>query len=93
MLVQRHATGGLVKRHALSLGGAPWEREVGPRLPPPRAAQARARQALQRACGLATPHARLRGGLASVLGLVATRRLGAWAVLIGLADLSEAAWR
>ena len=35
----------------------------------------------------------LRGLLASVLGPLSTRRLGAWAVLSGRADLAEAAWR
>jgi hypothetical protein len=93
MLVQRHDTGGLVARQALSLGGEPWETEVVPRLPPTLAEQARPLKALQRVRGLATPHDLLRGGLAAVLGPLSTRRWGAWAVLSGLADIAEAAWR
>src|SRR6185436_15409155 len=93
MLVQRHDSGDRVERQGLSLVGDAWATEVVPRLPANLAEQARALHAFQRVRGLATPHDLLRGLLAYVLGPLSTRRLGAWAALVDLADISEAAWR
>jgi hypothetical protein len=93
MLVQPHYPDGLVTSPSLSLVEETWTTDVVPRLPANLAEQARGLKAFQRVRGLATPHDLWCGLLAYVRGPLSTRRLGAWAVLIGLADLAEAAWR
>jgi hypothetical protein len=92
MLVFPHHTAHIALAQP-SLAGDAWATEVMPRLPAPLATQARPLQAFQRVRGLATPHDLLRGLLAYVLGPLSMRRLGAWAVLVGGAEISEAAWR
>ncbi len=93
MLILPHDTPrASVLQPALVVGDT-WTTEVVPRLPVDLAAQARALRAFQRVRGLATPEDLLRGLLAYVLGPLSTRRLGAWGVLTGVADMSETAWR
>jgi Transposase DDE domain len=92
MLVLPHHTDHIAQIQP-PLVGETWATEVVPRLPATLAAQARTLKAFQRVRGLATPHDLLRGILAYVLGPLSTRRLGAWAVLVGVADISETAWR
>lgn len=72
-----------------------WREEVGPRLPADLAEKAREFKAFKRVRGIADPLDLLRGVLAYVLCAQASsfRRLGVWAVLVDVANISEAAWR
>jgi Transposase DDE domain len=75
------------------LGSQDWEQEVLPRLPQGWQDQARRLKAFSRARQLRSAADVLRGILAYVLCVRSFRHLGCWSVLIGLADVSEAAWR
>ena len=86
MLVLTHHTNRTVEA-PLALVEDTGTMEVVPRLPPDLAAQARTPNACQRVRSLATPVDLWRAVLAYVLGALSTRRLGAWAVLSGLADI------
>ncbi|HEY7493491.1 MAG TPA: hypothetical protein VIH59_20550 [Candidatus Tectomicrobia bacterium] len=92
-LIPPEDTERLIEIQPAALVGDTGTTAVIPRLPVDWTGLGRALQALQRGRGIAPPHDLLRGRLAYVLGPLSTRRLGAWAVLSGLADSSEAAWR
>ncbi len=70
-----------------------WETEIVPQLPPRLDEQARSLKAYQRYREIERASDLLRALLAWVLGGCSFRQLGCWAVLLGVADISEAAWR
>jgi hypothetical protein len=70
-----------------------WEQEVLAQLPADYEQHARTTGAFVRARGLTCVADLVRGLLAYVLCAPSFRQLGAWAVLIGLANLSHVAWQ
>jgi hypothetical protein len=70
-----------------------WETEVVPQLPADLDEQVHELKALQRMREIDRASDLLRALLARVLGRWSFRQLGCWAVILGVADISEAAWR
>lgn len=93
MPVHPHHTSARLPKQPPLLDDDAWTTEILPLLPTQLEAQARSLKAFVRVRGLACATDLLRALLTFVLADHSSRSLGAWALLIGLADISEAAWR
>jgi len=92
MPVRSHHTLPATSLQAADLLDDAWTTELLPRLPANFQTKAHELQVFQRARGLASPSDLLRGLLAYALHGFSSRAWGAWAVLIGLATISDRAW-
>ena len=88
-----HNTDASVGIRSPFLASDTWETEVVPRLPYGLSEKARELKAFQRVRGVASPYELLRAVLVYAFCGLSIRRLGCWAVLMGVGDISEAAWR
>lgn len=91
-MTRTHRTLAGKEEQTLALVNYLWESEVVPQLPADLQEQAKKHKAFQRQRQVANAYDLLRAILGYVLGGLSTRQWGAWAVIIGLADISDRAW-
>jgi len=93
MPVHTHHTASAVAPQPPALVNDAWTTDIVPRLPADLTTQAHTLKAFRRPRDIRGASDLLRGLLAYVLEATSFRLLGCWAVLLGIADISDTAWR